>query len=490
MMPVSILIALLLAFGIEPAQPGVPQSDVFTRVLETFGGVTLVAALAFGLGLWVSFQVNHSGVATSRLRRRYALGVRILTVLSLIVFGWIIHSVGWAKMVRTNWGLGGSILVDDFAVFLPYLCIQLLVWWGLFYAERALQIRHDATSTNRLGLHLILKVRQSLLILPVVLLYVIRRDVLARIFPGWENSALAEPVQIAVLGSIVLAVSPFFIRLAWPTHSLPQGPLRRRLERIADRVGFRYTDVLVWDTGNMMVNACVTGILPGYRYVLLTDALIDSLTPLELAAVFGHEIGHIAHRHLFYFGFFFMGSLGVLTLFGEIVSHFGSRFAQLAWMTPWTPEIFSEVAQSVLLLGFLGLYFWFVFGQISRRFERQADVFGSKVVSCDLADCPPHTDLDHELSKPPAGAKEPTLCPVGIRIFAEALANVARCNGLDPDGRSWRHGSITRRIAFLEELELHPERERRFQRGVAHLRIGLGIALIAAIVISVFTQIG
>jgi STE24 endopeptidase len=266
--------------------------------------------------------------------------------------------------------------------------------------------------------------------------------------------------------------------------------LRRRLERIADRVGFRYTDVLVWDTGNMMVNACVTGILPGYRYVLLTDALIDSLTPLELAAVFGHEIGHIAHRHLFYFGFFFMGSLGVLTLFGEIVSHFGSRFAQLAWMTPWTPEIFSEVAQSVLLLGFLGLYFWFVFGQISRRFERQADVFGSKVVSCDLADCPPHTDLDHELSKPPAGAKEPTLCPVGIRIFAEALANVARCNGLDPDGRSWRHGSITRRIAFLEELELHPERERRFQRGVAHLRIGLGIALIAAIVISVFTQIG
>ena len=27
----------------------------------------------------------------------------------------------------------------------------------------------------------------------------------------------------------------------------------------------------------MMVNACVTGILPGFRYVLLTDALIESL---------------------------------------------------------------------------------------------------------------------------------------------------------------------------------------------------------------------
>ncbi len=143
MMPVSLLIALLLAFGIEPAQTGVPSSDVGARVLETCGGVTLVAALAFGLGFWVSFQVSHSGYATSRLRRRYAFGVRFLTVLSLVVYAWIIHYVGWSKLVRTNWGLGGSILLDDFVVFLPYLSIQLLVWWGLFFAERALQIRQE-----------------------------------------------------------------------------------------------------------------------------------------------------------------------------------------------------------------------------------------------------------------------------------------------------------------------------------------------------------
>ena len=101
---------------------------------------------------------------------------------------------------------------------------------------------------------------------------------------------------------------------------MPDGPLRRRLTRISERVGFRFTDILVWDTGNMMVNACVTGILPRFRYVLLTDALIESLTPLEIAAVFGHEIGHIAHRHLLYFGFFFMGSLGLLTVLVELVA--------------------------------------------------------------------------------------------------------------------------------------------------------------------------
>ena len=68
-------------------------------------------------------------------------GARLLTILSLVVYGWIIHSVGWSKLVRTNWGLSGLILVDDFVIFLPYLLIQLLVWWGLFFAERALQIR-------------------------------------------------------------------------------------------------------------------------------------------------------------------------------------------------------------------------------------------------------------------------------------------------------------------------------------------------------------
>ena len=241
----------------------------------------------------------------------------------------------------------------------------------------------------------------------------------------------------------------------------------------------------------MMVNACVTGILPGFRYVLLSDALIESLTPLEVAAVFGHEIGHIAHRHLLYFAFFFMGSLGCSRSWPRSSPVRTVWIEQLAWLTPWSPSVLSEVIEGIALLIVLGLYFWIVFGHLSRRFERQADVFGSKVVSCDLADCPPHTDLDHDLSPEPIRGRKPTLCPVGIRIFADALANVARCNGLDQNGRSWRHGSIASRIAFLEGLERHPEREQHFQRGVRRLRLGLGVVLVMAILLSLSaTQTG
>src|SRR5262249_53990952 len=144
--------------------------------------------------------------------------------------------------------------------------------------------------------------------------------------------------------------------------------------------------------------------------------------------------------------------------------------------------------QGVALLVALGLYFWLVFGHVSRRFERQADVFGSKVVSCDLQDCPPHTDLDTDGSPPPVRGRKPSLCPVGIRIFADALMNVARSNGMDQSGRSWRHGSIATRVAFLEGLESHPEREQNFQRGVFRLQVGLGVVLVLATLLSVASQ--
>src|SRR5262245_19484530 len=121
MIPVSLLIALLIAFGIEPRGAGVPQADVSTRVLEPFGGIALIAGLAFGLGFWVAFRASYVGSSTSRLRHIYVLGMRTLTFLSLVVYGWIIHSVGWSKLVRTNWGLDGMVFLDDTLIFLPYI---------------------------------------------------------------------------------------------------------------------------------------------------------------------------------------------------------------------------------------------------------------------------------------------------------------------------------------------------------------------------------
>jgi STE24 endopeptidase len=395
-------------------------------------------------------------------------------VLSVAVYGWVIFGLEWPRVVRSGLGLGDPVILDDAVILLPFLLAQLAGWWGVYAAERALR---PARGPVGLGRYLALKARQSLgMVLPVAAVYGLGSDLVRRRWPGVAASPWEQPVSLALMGLFVLALAPAFVRLAWPTRPLPPGPLRDRLEHLARRLGFRCTDILVWDTNQVVVNAGVTGSLPWYRYVLLTDALVEHLGPHEIAAVFGHEIGHIAHRHLLYFGFFIVASVGVLAL--------GAVPAQrllpepLAWLAGDSATAFVAQASAALLV--VGAYFLVIFGFVSRRFERQADVFGCHAVSCGRPDCPPHADLDGHPDPTPA-APAAALCPVGIRIFINALTSVAMLNGMRPGAWSWRHGSIVRRVAFLESLVGRPEAERRFQRDVRRMRRVTAAVLLAAV---------
>jgi STE24 endopeptidase len=155
----------------------------------------------------------------------------------------------------------------------------------------------------------------------------------------------------------------------------------------------------------------------------------------------------------------------------------------------WASLALGDAAQEGVVLFLVGLYFWLVFGHLSRRFERQADVFGSKIVSCEAANCPPHTDLDSEPMSAPGKSSRLPLCRRGLRTFSEALAIVAQCNGMEFGRRSWRHGSIASRIRFLEHLEDDPDRERSFQREVVWLRGVLGVVLLLALMATAVLQL-
>jgi STE24 endopeptidase len=490
-MPFSLLIALLIAFGFDVPWAEAAGFSVAMRMLATASGISLVAALSFALGGVVAFRVAQYGYATGRVWRLYQLGSRVLTFICLVVYAWIVHVVGWSKLVLATWGFRNLFLIDDLAILSPFIVMQLFLWAGLYFSERAL---HDSRLYPRLPVYLWLKTRQSVgLILPVVLIFILRQDLFARFWPEWHRSSLAEPIELAALACLILLVSPLFVRLAWPTRSLPDGPLRRRLERAAHRVGFRFTDLLVWDTRQIMVNACVTGVLPWFRYVLLTDALIDTLSPAEVAAVFGHEVGHVAHRHLPYFGFFFLGSLGVMSLSAQALSISDAWIQGIPWISASQVSLWRNVIESAALLGCLALFFWVVFGHLSRRFERQADVFGCKLVSCGALECPPHFDLEDgvlNVVKEPPGTRSPApaLCPVGIQIFIDALATVARQNGIAAAARSWRHGSIASRLDFLRQLQANPAGEPQFQRRVRSFRFILATFLLFTLALAVLTR--
>ncbi len=486
-MPIFLLLALFVAFGFDTSDG---RRSMALPELAAKLGTTAVCVLVIGLAARAAALIIQRGVRRSRsgdaaVRRLHTAAVRGFELASLIAFSWTIHGAAdWPGVVRGGLRLRGTLVLDDALIVTPYILMQLAIWWGLYPAERALRLGGDWDDPHiGLARYLWRQARRALgLVLPAALVFSVGQGAVRRLFPTFWNEPWAQPVTIAALGVVVLMLSPAFVRLAWPTTPLPPGSLRTRLERLCRRHGFRCTDILVWDTGHVLVNAGVTGAVPWFRYVLLTDGLIESLDEHQIAAVFGHEIGHIAHRHLLYFGFFFLASLGLMALFERAVTD------ALAWLPPYLDGLLAgdgllSSVETVAALALVGLYFLLVFGFLSRRLERQADVFGCRAVSCGGAACPPHVD-PYAVDVATSTAR-PALCPVGIRIFVNALRNVAELNGLETDRRSWRHGSIGRRIAFLETLVDRPDAERRFQAGTARLRLGVALVLIACFVAAV-----
>jgi STE24 endopeptidase len=114
-------------------------------------------------------------------------------------------------------------------------------------------------------------------------------------------------------------------------------------------------------------------------------------------------------------------------------------------------------------LATVGVYIFVVFGFLSRRCERQADVYACRAVSCSNNDC-----IDHELStRTPQGQG---LCPTGIRTFIQALEKVAILNGISRERpgwlQSWQHSTIARRVDFLQRLIQDRQVNARFQRAI------------------------
>src|SRR5262249_18993727 len=119
------------------------------------------------------------------------------------------------------------------------------------------------------------------------------------------------------------------------------------------------------------------------------------------------------------------------------------------------------------------------FGFLSRRCERQADIYGCRAVSCGRSDCTGHDEAV-------AGRGSGVLCPTGIQSFISALEKVAYLNGISRERpgwlQSWQHSTIARRVDFLERVIYDPKVEPQFQRRVTMVKWGLLLGLVTILV--------
>jgi STE24 endopeptidase len=413
-------------------------------------------------------------------RTRHVLALMATHGLALAAFGW-----GWAVRELCHADKPSALPFGAELLLMAPFLIALVFSWAVSYP-----VERTAAAISTSGLHhrepfggrwgyVAFLARQHLAFILVPLgLFVVQQGIV-RAFPDTFDGARQYWVFFGV-GAAALIAAPWFLRMMFRTERFPAGPMRDRLEATARRMKLRYSDILVWHTHGGVANAMVAGVVPWVRYVFLSDHLLETLPPDEIEAVFGHEAGHVQHGHFLYYPLFIILSLLALAgLWATGVSLALQDMTEAEFQASgWEPWL--VVPQVVLV----GAYIFVAFGFLSRRCERQADLFGCRAVSCADPHCTGHTT---ETQLAPSGR---ALCPTGVRTFIRALDRVAAVNGISRGKpgwlQSWLHSTIARRIEFLENVIDDPGLARRFQRRVGFVKwaivVGLGGVFVALIV--------
>jgi STE24 endopeptidase len=160
---------------------------------------------------------------------------------------------------------------------------------------------------------------------------------------------------------------------------LPEGPLRERLLRLAERTRFRARSIQVMDGSKRSrhSNAFFTG-FGRLRKIVLFDTLAQQLADTELEAVLAHEIGHFKKKHI-------PKALAVSAAGSLAGCYLVSLLARQTWFYRGFGFEPGSIVPALLLFGLLSgvVTFWFspLAGWWSRRNEYQADAFAARVMN-------------------------------------------------------------------------------------------------------------
>jgi Zn-dependent protease with chaperone function len=520
---ISVSIALIgLGRQEQLGQPAGEAGNAGLATVLTLLSTAGAALVCVGVNLLIARRIDRSGqLNRSRYRR------------ALTLLGWAILGLFGAQVFLLHWPAGPIALLEylhatevpllgEVLTWLPFLAMLLAYWASAYPVDarlRALDLQrrleaalpvYSGGAAGRgvwtLRQFLGFQVRFNLLFILLPLMGVLLAEVIINwafgpngLGPWLQSVPISHPDQLRLMVCVLLAsfvgvlvLSPPVLVRLFSNSPLPAGPLLDKLHAVMHRLGgtiraggagSRVRKIVLWNTHGMVSNAAVMGPWRRLRYVMLSDALVETLADEQIEGVFGHEFGHVIRHHIFYY---MMLMISMSSLGESVVRRLASWLLRGDLVQRWS--IHPDVIVGVMVAA-IGAAMLLIFGFVSRRFEWQADLVGAQgIVVGDLADSPflpkgaepqadryPSADLSREAEDPDPLSRPPTLAAAAI--YSSGLFRIADLNGLDRRQRSWRHGSIDERAIRLRRL-CDPAEFVRFRRTVALIK--LAILLLAA----------
>jgi Zn-dependent protease with chaperone function len=405
-----ITVIIIFSTGSVPDKPQIP----FTAALIIFiakGGV-------------YHYLVNH---AHSRGRKfsdkKYFSIEQKFSLLAIFIFAidvYLLDIKFYLSFLSLNGNLPALLSLGGISLFFFYLS---LLWLAARKNYQAIFGRHYSAKE-----FVINNIKFNLpIVLPWLIINFIADFLKILPFPlsrMLASSEWGEYILFLLFFLLLAIIFPVLIKNLWNCQTMPDGPARTHMEEFCRKQNFKYTDIMLWPLyEGKMLTAGVMGLSKRYRYLLITPALLETLTPYEIEAVLAHEIGHVKKYHLQLYLLLFMGFGLVASLLASpllyilLNSNFFYHIINATKIDPETALTFWGTAPIFIIML---VYFRYVFGFFMRNFERQADAQVFKL----LGDSTP---------------------------LISSLEKIGWLSGNIRDKPSWHHFGIGQRVDFLEK---------------------------------------
>jgi Zn-dependent protease with chaperone function len=418
-------IIVLLIFNISYPEKAPTGTFLFSLMMFVFCWIIFAGYCRLSFQQLANRNIEYSD---SSLTNSYHNLVFRLSILAILLFGiniFVFHLKYWLNQIP---GIEHfTVLQGVFALMFFFFYLGTIWYFSYPAYNRIFQVRLGRRS------YILSNVRFNAPILFPWFFLSLLYDLLA--FVPWSGPKLfldkpvGQIIFFVVFLSILMVFLPHIIQSWWGCKPFETSDQVIELKDFLNKLGLRYRALLRWPIfeGRMMT-AGIMGIIPRFRYILVTDSLMETLNIPELKAVMAHEAGHAKYKHLIYYVIFFlgymllfMGSIDIFFVF--IVSHplfqnlMGGEEAQSA-------NLFYFIL-SVPILITMFVYFRYIMGFFMRNFERQADGYSARTM----------------------GTPEPTI---------SALEKIAFLSGKSRDIPSWHHFSIRERVEYLRKTAEEP----------------------------------